>query len=322
MLKVKEKFEKLEKTNMHDNKEFYKGIINGQKFLVKIYNINTDNIADFKEKLEKTEYIAELFKQRGINVINAKLYNNEYIQQFDSELVAVYPWCEGISYKKSLIDCSVCEMIGEIIGKMHSLGLKDAYIEQTESIQKIEISKLEVISVDEEIYSMAEVGKNKIIEYKNQLHDLEKSYESIRNNERNVLCHRDTCVGNFMRCNDHIFLLDWERAGYEYPEFELFDTCLEWSGFSSKTDWEKYRAVVRGYYRIVNKSNDDVLYDELFNTMIYSILYRIYEIILDTIHERRTNQCKRIPSYIYQIDELMTNKELYIESLKNKKGKK
>lgn len=319
LLDFREIIKKLEKYNLYGKDNLFVGRIQGQKCFVKAFtDVDTENISEMKDNLEQAEFIAELFKRNGINVINAIPYNNEFICRDGETLFAVYPWCDGNKYEKSSIDNSVCELIGEAIGKTHALRLRDERIKHRKKLQKIEISELDLLNDNSEMNSTIEVGVKKIIEYKDQLLALSKSYEAIIKDDRNILCHRDTCVGNFIFYKNQVYFLDWERAGYEYPEFELFDTCLEWSGFGDKTDWEKYKSVVRGYYKVVS-NNDKVLYEDILNAMIYMILRSIYEIVLDVKYKNKTLKTSGFLSYIYQVDELMTNKKLYIENLKNQK---
>lgn len=320
MITIKEVKSKLEKYAVYEKDNFFVGMLDGKKCFVKIFtDYKTDNIYQMKKNLERTEYIAELFKSNGVNVINAIPYDNQYIHQDGDVLFAVYLWYDGKIYEESLIDNDVCEMIGKLIGKMHALGLKDEKIKRRLKLSTIEYFELDYFCDSKRFDSEIVDGVRKLIEYKEYISLLSKSYEKLVNHDRNILCHRDTGIENFMLYKDTIAILDWERAGYEYPEFELFDTCLEWSGFRVKTDWRKYRSIVRGYYSVV-KHSDNVLYEDIFNAMIYSILHRIYQIVLNEKYKKETIKTSKIKAYIYQIDELVNNKNLYIENLLKKEG--
>lgn len=293
------------------------GMLDGRKCLVKIFKgCDSENIVQLKEELEQSEHIAELFKINGINVINAISYNGKYIHQYGDKLFAVYSWYAGKTYYDTPVDNNVCEMIGETIGKMHALGLKSERINSRSRLQTIDFNELDYDSKNYESVGLIAVGIKKLTGFKEQIPVFSESYERIIHDERNILCQRDTGIGNFIVYKNSIYVLDWERAGYEYPEFELFDTCLEWSGFGEKTDWEKYRSIVRGYYNVVGNSYN-VPYEDVFNTMIYTILHRIYVIILNVKYKKDTMEICKISSYITQLDELMKNKNLYIDNLKN-----
>lgn len=292
-------------------------IRNNELFFLKYFKIaGNDSIDLEREKLEKAEYIARKMMEKGIPVVCAIKEESQYILLENNILYAIYPWINGKTLDEGEISPSTCYEIGKAIGKIHKLAIKDKYI----SLDQYNLKTFSVsgISIDPTMQNDIVFQAISVLkEYDSKQEKLIESDRKLALSKRNILCHRDMVSSNFMLYKERYYLIDWEHAGYEYPEFELLDTCLEWSDFRHDTNWVNYQQIVNGYYREVSYTGD-IPYEALLDRMVLSILKRIENLLLDYSKIGDFSCVLKIKSYLFQLSELESNRHKYIDHLRPK----
>lgn len=297
------------------NRSLYKLVRDDERFVLKEFAALEDNIIDLeKDRLEKAEYIAHKMIRKGISAVCAIQENYQYIHKKGNTLYAIYPWIDAKPINEEKTNPRLCYEMGKLIANIHKLALKDEYIPQ-EKYRIKEDSFLD-IKIDQPMNNELILRTLSVLKkYDDKLEKMIDHDIFLAKSERNILCHRDTGCSNVLLYKGSYCLIDWEHAGYEYPEFELLDTCLEWSCFRTGTNWANYRAVVQGYYGEIDYIYQ-VNYDALMDRMLLSILRRIKELLIKFSITKETSYLDGIRSYLFQVSELEKDQKKYIENLK------
>ena len=212
-----------------------------------------------------SEKISNFAKDNGINVSNALIINNNFINKHNNDYYMVFNYVEGKTLTDKEITIQHCKKIGNVLAQIHNLDYKKIGLEG-----KI---KKEEYNVDWESYMNNEnfnkmPYKDKYLKNYIKYDSLLKRCIAIYNESNNTIsiCHRDLDPKNVMWNNNEPIIIDWESASLSNPHRELIETAISWSGFlSNEFSIEKFKSLIKEYIKIKTTKYDS-------DSMIYSNL--------------------------------------------------
>ena len=165
-----------------------------------------------------------------IPVVAALKVDGKQIHELDGCHYMVFCWVDGKSIFSPDISERHCAVIGDILGKMHSLNLSvDGVAQEVAESSLYEWEKYLQLAKGQDITDKAwiksyEKALNDIIEWNNQVSEAQ---ETLMQNQ--VISHRDLDPKNVLWNNDAPFVIDWEAAGYVNPYQELLEVINYWA---------------------------------------------------------------------------------------------
>ena len=179
-----------------------------------------------------------------------------------------FDWIEGKTLKAEEITEKHCEIVGEILAKIHNIDFPE--------IEDDERKKINIEQFDWNKY--LELAKKENKDYLNILEkniDLlyelnKKSNEAIKYaNENLIISHTDLDRKNVIWQEYKPFIIDWEASGYINPTIELIQVAWYWSGGDVENlDYNKFEIVVNSYKK--NSKNET---DTNIKKIIYADIY-------------------------------------------------
>ena len=209
-----------------------------------------------------SEKVSEIALQNGITGIGAMKVNNDIITKIDDSYYMIFKWLDGRILNADEITEKHCEIIGEILAKIHNIDFTEIEDEKRKNID------LEYFEWNK--YSNFAEKNNKV--YTNLLKDNidllyklnEKSIKALEYaNETLIISHTDLDRKNVMWQEDKPFIIDWEASGYINPTIELIQVAWYWSGGDVENiDYNKFKILIKSYKKYY-KGNIDKKAEEL-----------------------------------------------------------
>lgn len=215
--------------------------------------INSERVASIAAGMVDKK--ADSFIKNKIPALPAKMINGNFLHEIDGQYYLVYDWINGRSLKENEIYINQCNIIGEILAKIHGTDFSEAGILNNWS------DKEKLIEWD----SFLRIGQHERAEWL-QLFDENmgkiNDWNIAANQAANILSsemvisHRDLDPKNVMWNLDDPIIIDWEAAGYVNPMQELIETAVYWSeNEAGNIDKEKFCAFIQGYMKQAGKRN-------------------------------------------------------------------
>lgn len=233
------------------------------RFAVKALNpqiMSRENVMKNKVNSEK---IANLLAER-IPALFAIKINECVVQCVDAQYYMIFPWVEGVSLGADEINKEHCNIIGEILGKIHTTDFSKLRINKGKSVEG------QIINWN---YYLQQ-GQKKNLSWVNCINDNiedlclwnEQAIESDKILSMDtILSHRDLDSKNVLWNNGKTIIIDWESAGYVNPMQELIEVLMYWSEDSKgNLDKERFIALLNGYKNV--KSIEDVDWKIVLNS--------------------------------------------------------
>lgn len=204
-----------------------------------------------------SETVTEIVKENGITAIGAiKLNNNDIIKKLNNKYYMAFNWLEGKTLKPEEITEMHCEIIGEVLAKIHNIDFS-----------KIEDNKRKKGSIDEfdwnEYLKLAEKENKCYVDILdkniNLLYELNKKViEEIEYANNNlIISHRDLDRKNVIWQEYKPFIIDWEASGYINPTIELIQVAWYFSGGDvERIDYRKFEILISTYKKYAKKEID------------------------------------------------------------------
>ena len=215
-----------------------------------------------------SEKVTKIAKENKINAIGAMKLNNNYITKINENYFMIFEWIEGKILKAEQITEKHCEVIGEILAKIHNIDYsliedeprKELMLEEFEWNKYIDILKNQnkpyIEKLKQNIDMLYRLNKDSI-----------KALEYANNNL--VISHRDLDRKNVMWQDNIPFIIDWEASGYTNPTIELIQVGWYWSGGDTKNvDYDKFKKVI-SLYKKYYKGNIDNQIEILVKADVY-----------------------------------------------------
>lgn len=229
--------------------EVYKLTTNISTYIVKI--INSDNIKNnnnLLNKIELSEYIAELAQKNGVNSVPALKYNNKYIQKIDNKYILIYNYLEGKVLLTKEITLDNVKQLAIQLAKLHSIKI-NKYANAIK-YEKNNYSKY---------YNLLENNNEQwAIFYKNNYKKLQEIYENVYKNYLNLsnqqsYIHKDYNRKNVLWQNNIPNIIDWETATIGNPSIDFFNSA--WF-LTADVNIDKYTTFCKEYFNIFELQDD------------------------------------------------------------------
>lgn len=189
-----------------------------------------------------------------ISALPAKIFNYEFLIEFDSQFYLVFDWIEGKTLKDNEINIEQCKVIGAILANMHRIDFSELELADDYS------SKETLIDWNNYLYKghkIKAIWVNDLINIIDNLYDWcdKVNYASKSLDLNTTISHRDLDPKNVIWYKNNPIIIDWESAGFINPMFDLLETAMYWSRtVTGKLDKDKFISFLDGY-----KEKSDVL---------------------------------------------------------------
>lgn len=242
----------------------YKVVTDNGIYAIKELNSGVMKRKDAYSNFVFSEKVTEIAIQNGITAIGALKVNNEVITKIDDNYYMIFEWLDGKILNADEITEKHCEIIGEILAKIHNLDFTEIEDEKRKNID------LEYFEWNK--YCNLAEKHNKV--YTNLLKDNidllyklnEKSIKALEYaNENFTISHTDLDRKNVMWQGYKPFIIDWEASRYINPTIELIQVAWYWSGGDVENiDYNKFGILIKSYKKYykgnIDKNAEDLVY--------------------------------------------------------------
>ena len=211
-----------------------------------------------------SEKVSEIAIQNKITAVGAMKINNEVITKIDNNYYMIFEWLDGRTLKANEITEKHCEIIGEVLAKIHNIDFNEIEDEKRKNLN------LEYYDWNKYIDLAEKNNKVYLILLKQNaelLYELnEKSIKALRcANENLIISHTDLDRKNVMWQEYKPFIIDWEASGYINPTIELIQVAWYWSGGDVENiDYNKFEILIKSYKKNykgnIDKNSEELVY--------------------------------------------------------------
>lgn len=252
----------------------------------RLYRVETDQAKYAIKKLNKTlmqnkaeferiifaEKVARIAEENGILVVRALEFENKIIHKIDGDYYMIFNWNYGSHIQPEDVTDEICNIIGELLAKIHNLDFSKIEAEKSKEMQirTIDWNSLAKIAKEQNKYYYKDLVENIEILYEIN----KKTNEALEYAKSNlIISHRDLIKKNILWNNNIPTVIDWESSGYVNPTVELVQVCWNWAnGDVGKFDFEKFGIIVNRYLQnIKNYKKEDM------KKLIYANLWEAIE---------------------------------------------
>lgn len=187
----------------------FKLTVNGQKYIVRIFGNNTDEIINRKEELQNIMKI-------GLTKVYAVFENGSIVSYQEGEpLTPATMASEDIMWKTAAL-----------IGQFHSKTRNEAEKHENTVFNKIQ-NFIDKIDKD----SSFSREKRCVKELQERFEQLKDQFTVQFKDSDVVLCHNDLLSGNILSDGKNLSLIDYEYSSYTWPHFDIANHFFEMCGF-------------------------------------------------------------------------------------------
>lgn len=252
----------------------------------RLYRVETDQAKYAIKKLNKTlmqnkaeferiifaEKVARIAEENGILVVRALEFENKIIHKIDGDYYMIFNWNYGSHIQPEDVTDEICNIIGELLAKIHNLDFSKIEAEKSKEMQirTIDWNSLAKIAKEQNKYYYKDLVENIEILYEIN----KKTNEALEYAKSNlIISHRDLIKKNILWNNNIPTVIDWESSGYVNPTVELVQVCWNWvNGDVGKFEFEKFEIIVNSYLQnIKNYKKEDM------KKLIYANLWEAIE---------------------------------------------
>lgn len=252
----------------------------------RLYRVETDQAEYAIKKLNKTlmqnkaeferiifaEKVARIAEENEILVVRALEFENKIIHKIDGDYYMIFNWNYGSHIQPEDVTDEICNIIGELLAKIHNLDFSKIEAEKSKEMQirTIDWNSLAKIAKEQNKYYYKDLVENIEILYEIN----KKTNEALEYAKSNlIISHRDLIKKNILWNNNIPTVIDWESSGYVNPTVELVQVCWNWAnGDVGKFDFEKFGIIVNRYLQnIKNYKKEDM------KKLIYANLWEAIE---------------------------------------------
>lgn len=252
----------------------------------RLYRVETDQAKYAIKKLNKTlmqnkaeferiifaEKVARIAEENGILVVRALEFENKIIHKIDGDYYMIFNWNYGSHIQPEDVTDEICNIIGELLAKIHNLDFSKIEAEKSKEMQirTIDWDSLAKIAKEQNKYYYKDLVENIEILYEIN----KKTNEALEYAKSNlIISHRDLIKKNILWNNNIPTVIDWESSGYVNPTVELVQVCWNWAnGDVGKFEFEKFEIIVNSYLQnIKNYKKEDM------KKLIYANLWEAIE---------------------------------------------
>ena len=220
-------------------------------FAVKQLNPVIMRKVGIRDEYRLTERIAEAMAVRGVPAIVAlkEEGNGNTVQEIGDATYIVYDWIEGETLSLQAAEPERTQLIGSILGRMHSLKQQDfpeLQLPDWEPFSEDEWDMLTFQASDRDIPWTQQVRNAfpLLVEWSTFATEANKILRHT-----SVISHRDLDQKNVLwRDPNTPVVIDWEAAGLTNPTMDVVGAALSWSGQNVQPPREEsFHALLEGY---------------------------------------------------------------------------
>ena len=211
-----------------------------------------------------SEKVSEIAIQNKITAVGAMKINNEVITKIDNNYYMIFEWLEGRTLKANEITEKHCEIIGELLAKIHNIDFTEI---EDENRKHIDIEYFEWNKYCEIAEKNNKVYASLLKQNTNLLYELnKKSAKALEYANKNlIISHTDLDRKNVMWQEHKPFIIDWEASGYINPTIELIQVAWYWSGGDVENiDYNKFEILIKSYKKNykgnIDKNSEELVY--------------------------------------------------------------
>jgi len=219
------------------------------KYAVKLLNPVIMKRPDVFKNYEIAECLENKLQANNIPIIPALIFNGKKMQCISNQYFYVFDWVDGKALTSQEIEQKHCEIIGEVLAKIHKIE------------QKNEIFKRNEININWDSY--IEIATDKCHEIVGLLRDnrelLYKSQDEGNAALKNipnitVISNGDMDSKNVLWVDGKPKIIDLECLNCGNPYMELFQLALCWSGYEHcQINYEQLIAFLKSYIQVFGK---------------------------------------------------------------------
>ena len=288
----------------------------------KLNNKLMQNKSEF-ERINFAEKVSKIAEDNGISVVRALEFENKIIHGIDEDYYMIFKWNYGKHLKPEDVTDEVCNIVGELLAKIHNLDF---------SIIEAEKSKeLQIKNIDWNYYANIAKEQNKyyykdLIENLDMLYELNKKInEALEYSKNNlIISHRDLIKKNIMWNENEPTVIDWESSGYVNPTVELIQVCWNWAnGDVGKFDFDKFGIILNSYLQNVNNYQKEDMKKLIYANLWEAIEWLEYNLkrslcIENTYRKEEIDLAEEQINYLnYEIRYAMTQIEQVADSFRD-----
>jgi len=240
-----------------------------------------------------SEKVARIALENGLSAVPALVENGNPVHKIDSQYYLVFPWIEAKPIDATKVDVERCKIIGNILGRLHTIDFSSIYGENMEQISFVNIEWDKMIAVND----IDDLKLKQLLEDKKQI--LKEIYvrtfsssEKLQNTL--VISHRDLDPKNVLWDGYNPIIIDWEVAGYINPGIELFQVALYWSSINGVTpDKNMFQSFITAYIDAGGKQIEN-LEDAMYSMMRSQLGWLEYNLRLSKGVESNTTEEKSV----------------------------
>ncbi len=210
-----------------------------------------------------SEKIATIFSSSIPAVSSCKIHGRQ-IHEINRQHYMIFQWVEGKSVFPQDISKKHCEIIGDILGKMHRLNIVLDEVKAEEGGEPMyEWNKYLQMAKKQEAqaglwFSQYEKSMKDIVAWNRAACDAQ---DMLTKNM--VISHRDLDPKNVIWDGINPFIIDWEAAGYVNPYQELLEVVNYWADDGNGSLYKEYfDTIIEAYRKHVSLRN--VEWDNVF----------------------------------------------------------
>ncbi len=211
-----------------------------------------------------SEKVSEIAIQNGITGIGALKVNDEVITKIDDNYYMIFEWLDARILNADEIEEKHCEIIGEILAKIHNIDFTEI---EDEKRKNIDLEYFEWNKYCNFAEKNNKVYTNLLKENIDLLYKLnEKSIKALEYaNENLIISYTDLDRKNVMWQEYKPFIIDWEASGYINPTIELIQVAWYWSGGDVENiDYNKFEILIKSYKKYykgnIDKNAEELVY--------------------------------------------------------------
>lgn len=234
--------------------KMYRVTTPGGTFAVKVLNREIMKRPCALDNTINSEKIAAIFSELIVPAVAACQVHGKQIHEMDGQHYMIFPWVEGKSVFPPDISKKHCEIIGDLLGKMHRLN--------------IALDEVKLEEAGEQMYEWdqyLQMAKRQERQTESWLSQYEDALEDIALWNRAacdaqdvlmanmVISHRDLDPKNVIWNGTDPFVIDWEAAGYVNPYQEFLEVVNYWADDGKGSLHQEYfEALTEAYERHVS----------------------------------------------------------------------
>lgn len=218
-----------------------------------------------------SEKIATIFSSSIPAVASYKIQGRQ-IHEINGQHYMIFQWVEGKSVFAQDISKKHCEIIGDILGKMHRLNIPLDEVKAEEDGESMyEWDKYLQMAKKQE----AQAGLW-FSQYETSIKDINAWNRAVCDAQdilakNMVISHRDLDPKNVIWDGINPFIIDWEASGYVNPYQELLEVVNYWADDGKGSLYKEYfDTIVEAYGRHMSLRN--VEWDKVFAGSYASML--------------------------------------------------